>query len=154
MLSPLLAEFDIWYNESFFIPEDMQVALKTGSSIRPGMMPVSRIVSLVSGTRSGVGMMSEHGAVPFVLCSSHKHGSVWAAPSLSHGCPGRWEAAGLYPVIEDGDTDNTTYCCHLLGGSTYPGGSYRISLMMLANMGLRDCELLRVGTCKPSKGPP
>lgn len=42
----LLTEFEIWYNESFFIPEDMQVALKPGSSIRPGMVPVSRIVSL------------------------------------------------------------------------------------------------------------
>lgn len=42
----LLTEFDIWYNESFFIPEDMQAALKPGSSIRPGMLPVSRIVSL------------------------------------------------------------------------------------------------------------
>ncbi|XP_037383966.1 kinesin-like protein KIF9 isoform X4 [Talpa occidentalis] len=42
----LLTEFDIWYNESFFIPEDVQVALKPGGSIRPGMVPVSRIVSL------------------------------------------------------------------------------------------------------------
>nr|KAF6420530.1 kinesin family member 9 [Molossus molossus] len=42
----LLTEFDIWYNESFFIPEDMQIALKSGSSIRPGMVPASRIVSL------------------------------------------------------------------------------------------------------------
>ncbi|KAM5314708.1 kinesin-like protein KIF9 isoform 3-T5 [Glossophaga mutica] len=42
----LLTEFDIWYNESFLIPEDMQVALKPGSSIRPGMVPASRIVSL------------------------------------------------------------------------------------------------------------
>ncbi|KAG3271874.1 KIF9-like [Ictidomys tridecemlineatus] len=42
----LLMEFDIWYNESFVIPEDMQVALKLGSSIGPGMVPVSRIVSL------------------------------------------------------------------------------------------------------------
>uniref|UniRef100_A0A8C7BT45 Kinesin-like protein n=1 Tax=Neovison vison TaxID=452646 RepID=A0A8C7BT45_NEOVI len=42
----LLTEFDIWYNESFFIPEDMQVSLKPGSSIRPGMLPVSRLVSL------------------------------------------------------------------------------------------------------------
>ncbi|XP_036189640.1 kinesin-like protein KIF9 isoform X3 [Myotis myotis] len=42
----LLTEFEIWYNESFFIPEDMQAALKPGSSIRPGMVPVSRIVSL------------------------------------------------------------------------------------------------------------
>lgn len=42
----LLTEFEIWYNESFFIPEDLQVALKPGSSIRPGMVPVSRVVSL------------------------------------------------------------------------------------------------------------
>uniref|UniRef100_G1PSJ3 Kinesin-like protein n=1 Tax=Myotis lucifugus TaxID=59463 RepID=G1PSJ3_MYOLU len=42
----LLTEFEIWYNESFFIPEDMQAALKPGSSIRPGMVPLSRIVSL------------------------------------------------------------------------------------------------------------
>lgn len=42
----LLTEFDIWYNESFFIPDDMQVSLKPGSSIRPGMVPVSRLVSL------------------------------------------------------------------------------------------------------------
>nr|XP_020135891.1 kinesin-like protein KIF9 isoform X3 [Microcebus murinus] len=42
----LLTEFDIWYNESFIIPEDVQVALKPGSSIRPGMVPTSRIVSL------------------------------------------------------------------------------------------------------------
>ncbi|XP_042638356.1 kinesin-like protein KIF9 [Orycteropus afer afer] len=42
----LLTEFDIWYNESFVIPEDMQVALKPCSSIRPGMVPVNRIVSL------------------------------------------------------------------------------------------------------------
>ncbi|XP_032017649.1 kinesin-like protein KIF9 isoform X8 [Hylobates moloch] len=42
----LLMEFDIWYNESFVIPEDMQMALKPGSSIRPGMVPVNRIVSL------------------------------------------------------------------------------------------------------------
>ncbi|EDL09012.1 kinesin family member 9 [Mus musculus] len=42
----LLMEFDIWYNESFMIPEDVQVALKLGSSIRPGMVPISRIVCL------------------------------------------------------------------------------------------------------------
>ncbi|XP_006868900.1 PREDICTED: kinesin-like protein KIF9 [Chrysochloris asiatica] len=42
----LLTEFDIWYNESFVIPEDMQVALKPCGSIRPGMVPVNRIVSL------------------------------------------------------------------------------------------------------------
>ncbi|KAM5293319.1 kinesin-like protein KIF9 isoform 3-T3 [Ctenodactylus gundi] len=42
----LLMEFDIWYNESFVIPEDVQAGLKQGSSIRPGMVPASRVVSL------------------------------------------------------------------------------------------------------------
>ncbi|XP_064452982.1 kinesin-like protein KIF9 isoform X5 [Mirounga angustirostris] len=42
----LLTEFDIWYNESFFIPEDMQVSLKPTSGIRPGMVPISRLVAL------------------------------------------------------------------------------------------------------------
>uniref|UniRef100_A0A4W2BW18 Kinesin-like protein n=2 Tax=Bos TaxID=9903 RepID=A0A4W2BW18_BOBOX len=42
----LLTEFDIWYNESFFVPEDLQMAVKPGGSIRPGMMPLSKIVSL------------------------------------------------------------------------------------------------------------
>ncbi|XP_030888147.1 kinesin-like protein KIF9 isoform X5 [Leptonychotes weddellii] len=42
----LLMEFDIWYNESFFIPEDMQVSLKPASGIRPGMVPISRLVAL------------------------------------------------------------------------------------------------------------
>jgi hypothetical protein len=53
-VSCLLAEFDIWYNESFIIPEDMQVALKLGGSIRPGMVPVNRLVSLVSDQTVGV----------------------------------------------------------------------------------------------------
>lgn len=87
VLSPHLpAEFEIWYNESF-IPEDMQVALKPGGNTRAGMLPVRRIVSLVSGTRAGVWMMNGHGAVPLAPCSFHKHGSVGAAPSLSQGWP-------------------------------------------------------------------
>lgn len=51
-VSLTLAEFDIWYNESFVIPEDVQSALKLGSSIRPGMVPINRIVCLVSSTRA------------------------------------------------------------------------------------------------------
>ncbi|XP_040850846.1 kinesin-like protein KIF9 isoform X3 [Ochotona curzoniae] len=42
----LLTEFDIWYNESFVIPADVQMALKPGGSIRPGMVPSSKITSL------------------------------------------------------------------------------------------------------------
>uniref|UniRef100_A0A671F1G1 Kinesin-like protein n=1 Tax=Rhinolophus ferrumequinum TaxID=59479 RepID=A0A671F1G1_RHIFE len=52
----LLTEFDVWYNESFFIPEDVQAALKPGSSIRPGMVPVSRIVSLHNYLKTTMGL--------------------------------------------------------------------------------------------------
>ncbi|XP_029444113.1 kinesin-like protein KIF9 isoform X3 [Rhinatrema bivittatum] len=42
----LLSEFEIWYNESFLIPEDTQIVLKVGGSIRPGMIPISKISPL------------------------------------------------------------------------------------------------------------
>ncbi|XP_030667786.1 kinesin-like protein KIF9 isoform X8 [Nomascus leucogenys] len=98
----LLMEFDIWYNESFVIPEDMQMALKPGSSIRPGMVPVNRIVSLVSGTRAGAWQWLSMGqwAVPLDLCSHHKDGSVCGAPSLSTASPGRWAGTGLSSVTK------------------------------------------------------
>ncbi|XP_072577140.1 kinesin-like protein KIF9 isoform X8 [Vulpes vulpes] len=56
----LLMEFDIWYNESFFIPEDIQVSLKPGSSIRPGMVPISRIVSLHNYLKTMMGFQQAH----------------------------------------------------------------------------------------------
>uniref|UniRef100_A0A287BR34 Kinesin-like protein n=2 Tax=Sus scrofa TaxID=9823 RepID=A0A287BR34_PIG len=55
----LLTEFDIWYNESFFVPEDLQVALKSGGSIRPGMMPLSRIVSLGEDDQDKFGQLQQ-----------------------------------------------------------------------------------------------
>ncbi|XP_065438643.1 kinesin-like protein KIF9 isoform X4 [Chrysemys picta bellii] len=41
-------EFEIWYNESFLIPEDVQEAIKPGGNIRPGMIPMNRVLCLVS----------------------------------------------------------------------------------------------------------
>lgn len=105
--APPPAEFEIWYNESFFIPEDMQAALTLGSSVRPGMVPVSRIVSLVSAPNRGGRWEGARG--PSLFCPQTCH--VWAAPSRSHSCPGRWEATGLCPVTEGGRTDDP-----LLGG--------------------------------------
>lgn len=48
------------------------MALRSGGSIRPGMMPLSKIVSLVSGTGQGWGWWMSIGewAVPPVLSSS------------------------------------------------------------------------------------
>ncbi|XP_071661545.1 kinesin-like protein KIF9 isoform X3 [Patagioenas fasciata] len=42
----LISEFEIWYNESFLIPKDLQEALKPGGNIRPGMIPINRVMCL------------------------------------------------------------------------------------------------------------
>ncbi|NXF85181.1 KIF9 protein, partial [Eubucco bourcierii] len=42
----LISEFDIWYSESFLIPKDLQEALKPGGHIRPGMIPINRVMCL------------------------------------------------------------------------------------------------------------
>ncbi|KFW74658.1 Kinesin-like KIF9, partial [Manacus vitellinus] len=42
----LISEFEIWYNESFRIPEDVLEALRPGGSIRPGMIPMNRVMCL------------------------------------------------------------------------------------------------------------
>ncbi|NXE28867.1 KIF9 protein, partial [Ardeotis kori] len=42
----LITEFDIWYSESFLIPQDLQEALKPGGNIRPGMIPMNRVMCL------------------------------------------------------------------------------------------------------------
>ncbi|KAM4706215.1 kinesin-like protein KIF9 [Rhinophrynus dorsalis] len=42
----LLTEFEVWYNECFVIPEDVQNSVKSGGAIRPGMIPVNKILAL------------------------------------------------------------------------------------------------------------
>nr|XP_055199473.1 kinesin-like protein KIF9 isoform X2 [Nyctereutes procyonoides] len=93
----LLMEFDIWYNESFFIPEDIQVSLKPGSSIRPGMVPISRIVSLVSGMRAGVGTADEHKVVGSTSCSLSSP-QTWQCIGCSQPLPRLAEANGQVQV--------------------------------------------------------
>ncbi|KFV74016.1 Kinesin-like KIF9, partial [Dryobates pubescens] len=44
--SRLISEFEIWYSESFLIPKDVQEALKPGGHIRPGMIPINRVMCL------------------------------------------------------------------------------------------------------------
>ncbi|XP_033848970.1 kinesin-like protein KIF9 isoform X1 [Acipenser ruthenus] len=44
--SRLLREFESWYNESYLIPEEVQNALRDRGSIRPGMMPLNRVLAL------------------------------------------------------------------------------------------------------------
>ncbi|XP_071590617.1 kinesin-like protein KIF9 [Heliangelus exortis] len=42
----LISEFEVWYSESFLIPQDVQEALKPSGSIRPGMIPINRVMCL------------------------------------------------------------------------------------------------------------
>ncbi|NWH63148.1 KIF9 protein, partial [Geococcyx californianus] len=42
----LVSEFETWYNESFLIPKEMQEALKPHGNIRPGMIPINRVMCL------------------------------------------------------------------------------------------------------------
>ncbi|XP_010135248.1 PREDICTED: kinesin-like protein KIF9, partial [Buceros rhinoceros silvestris] len=42
----LISEFEIWYSESFLIPKDVQEALKPRGNIRPGMIPINRVMCL------------------------------------------------------------------------------------------------------------
>uniref|UniRef100_A0A3P8ZSP3 Kinesin-like protein n=1 Tax=Esox lucius TaxID=8010 RepID=A0A3P8ZSP3_ESOLU len=44
----LLTEFESWYNESFLLPEEVQALLRSGGTIRPGLVPVDKALSLVS----------------------------------------------------------------------------------------------------------
>ncbi|NXM18115.1 KIF9 protein, partial [Ploceus nigricollis] len=42
----LISEFEIWYNENFRIPRDVKKALEPGGNIRPGMIPINRVMCL------------------------------------------------------------------------------------------------------------
>ena len=41
------AEFESWYNESFLLPEEVQAMLRTGGTIRPGLIPLDKALALV-----------------------------------------------------------------------------------------------------------
>ncbi|XP_068032995.1 kinesin-like protein KIF9 [Anomalospiza imberbis] len=42
----LISEFEIWYNENFRLPKDVKKALEPGGNIRPGMIPIKRVMCL------------------------------------------------------------------------------------------------------------
>ncbi|XP_054847669.1 kinesin-like protein KIF9 [Eublepharis macularius] len=60
----LLTEFEIWYNESFLIPEEVQEALKPGGAIRPGMIPINRVLTLDEDEQERFDRMQEE-VLPF-----------------------------------------------------------------------------------------
>ncbi|KAM8967191.1 kinesin-like protein KIF9 [Pelodytes ibericus] len=42
----LLTEFEVWYNESFIVPEDLQDSMTLVGRIRPGLIPTDKLLSL------------------------------------------------------------------------------------------------------------
>ncbi|XP_077349676.1 kinesin-like protein KIF9 [Lithobates pipiens] len=42
----LVTEFEVWYNESFVLPEEVQNSMKVGGTLRPGILPVHKVMSL------------------------------------------------------------------------------------------------------------
>ncbi|KFO72630.1 Kinesin-like KIF9, partial [Cuculus canorus] len=55
----LISEFETWYNESFFIPKDVQKALKPGGNIRPGRIPINRVMCLEEDDQERFKQMQE-----------------------------------------------------------------------------------------------
>ncbi|NWI58255.1 KIF9 protein, partial [Calyptomena viridis] len=55
----IIAEFEIWYNESFLIPGDVLEALMPGGSIRPGMIPINRVLCLEEDEQDRFEQMQE-----------------------------------------------------------------------------------------------
>ena len=149
MLSSCLpAEFDIWYNESFFIPEDMQVSLKPGSGIRPGMVPISRLVSLVSGTGAGVGTVDEHRVVGSTLCPLSSP-QTWQCMSCSWPLPRPARANGqgqVCPAFMEDGTQKTSLAAGVAHSAQVAATGY------LENMGLGVVSYPAWGFANPARG--
>ncbi|CAH2281813.1 kinesin KIF9 isoform X1 [Pelobates cultripes] len=78
----LLTEFEAWYNESFIISEDMQNSMKEVGSIRPGLIPADKLLSLGEDEQEKYDklqkelLMEVPGALPFYSAknrSQQKH---------------------------------------------------------------------------------
>lgn len=114
------------------------MALKPGGSIRPGLLPISRIVSLVSGTRAWVGMMSEHGVVGSAPCPLFSP-QTWQCMGCSEPLPQLAQAGRqlqVSPIFKAREPENTNHHSSPFVWIILPPGSYRASVMMLATRAL------------------
>ncbi|NWU92540.1 KIF9 protein, partial [Upupa epops] len=55
----VISEFEIWYNESFLIPPNLLEALKPVGNIRPGMIPINRVMCLEEDEQEKFEQMQE-----------------------------------------------------------------------------------------------
>ncbi|NXE96918.1 KIF9 protein, partial [Menura novaehollandiae] len=101
----LISEFEIWYNESFLIPGHVQEALKPGGNIRPGMIPINRVMCLEEDEQDKFERMQETalpecpGSVSFYRArmqteQKHTFNRTMASLRNMHRKPGLVKAAG------------------------------------------------------------
>ncbi|XP_039224681.1 kinesin-like protein KIF9 isoform X2 [Crotalus tigris] len=100
----LLTEFDIWYNESFLIPEEVKQALRPGGSIRLGMIPMNRVLTLDEDEQERFDRMQQE-VLPFCPASvsfynakakvdrKHKYSRAMTAFEQMRKKPGSVQAA-------------------------------------------------------------
>ncbi|NWV49161.1 KIF9 protein, partial [Daphoenositta chrysoptera] len=101
----LITEFEVWYNESFLIPEHVREALQRGGNIRPGMIPINRVRCLDEDEQDRFERMQEvvlpecPGSVSFYRArmkadQKHTFNRTMAALQKTHRKPGLVTAAG------------------------------------------------------------
>ncbi|XP_062978516.1 kinesin-like protein KIF9 [Elgaria multicarinata webbii] len=102
--SRLLTEFEIWYNESFLIPDEVQEALRPGGSIRLGMIPINRVLTLDEDEQERFDRMQQE-VLPFCPASvsfynakakvdrKHKYSRAMTALEQMRKKPGSVQAA-------------------------------------------------------------
>uniref|UniRef100_A0A3B3SJX9 Kinesin-like protein n=1 Tax=Paramormyrops kingsleyae TaxID=1676925 RepID=A0A3B3SJX9_9TELE len=99
----LLMEFESWYNESFLFTEEVQAVLRAGGSIRPGLIPVEKALSLENDKQEPFEhlrrelLADEPGALPYYTAHNrvlqrvgHPTGATCAllvSPRHSTDCP-------------------------------------------------------------------
>ncbi|XP_042746616.1 kinesin-like protein KIF9 [Lagopus leucura] len=101
----LISEFEIWYSESFLIPTYVQNALKPSGNIRPGMIPINRVMCLEEDEQERFERMQEAmlpagpDSVSFYKAKmktdqKHTYNRAMSSLKLMHKKPGHITAAG------------------------------------------------------------
>uniref|UniRef100_A0A8C3M427 Kinesin-like protein n=1 Tax=Geospiza parvula TaxID=87175 RepID=A0A8C3M427_GEOPR len=101
----LISEFEIWYNENYRLPKDVKEALEPGGNIRPGMIPINRVMCLDEDEQDKFEQVQEKvlqdcpGSVSFYRArmktdQKQTFSSTMAALQNMHRKPGLLPAAG------------------------------------------------------------
>ncbi|NWZ96329.1 KIF9 protein, partial [Nesospiza acunhae] len=101
----LISEFEIWYNENYRLPKDVKEALEPGGNVRPGMIPINRVMCLDEDKQDKFEQVQEKvlpdcpGSVSFYRArmktdQEQTFSSTMAALRNMHRKPGLLPAAG------------------------------------------------------------